>query len=217
MRETLAALFLRAAGYAGAEPVLDPMCGSGTFVIEAAEVAPTSPRAAPVPSPSSGSPTFDPAAWSAFKAADAAAATPARFHGSDRDAGAVAMSRANAARAGVADVTDFRQAAVSDLRRPDGPAGLVIVNPPYGARLGDAAKLRPLYAALGRVLVERFDGWRVGPRHHRRGARRRHRPALRPARPAGAARATQDPPLADRPAAVSLTRSRAIHAAVTGP
>ncbi|MFO1210959.1 MAG: class I SAM-dependent RNA methyltransferase [Amaricoccus sp.] len=161
MRETLAALFLRAAGYGGTEPVLDPMCGSGTFVLEAAEIAlglaPGRARAFAFERLAS----FDPGAWSALKAALRPRPTAFRFHGSDRDAGAVAMGRANAARAGVVDVTAFRQAAISDLRRPDGPPGLVIVNPPYGARLGEAAKLRPLYAALGRVLAERFDGWRA--------------------------------------------------------
>ncbi|MFO1144587.1 MAG: class I SAM-dependent RNA methyltransferase [Amaricoccus sp.] len=161
MRETLAALFLRAAGYSGTEPVLDPMCGSGTFVLEAAEVAmhlaPGRARAFAFERLA----TFDPAAWTALKAALQPQGTTIRFLGSDRDAGAVAMSRANAARAGVAGVTDFQQGAISDLRRPDGPPGLVIVDPPYGARLGEAAKLRPLYAALGRVLLERFDGWRV--------------------------------------------------------
>jgi putative N6-adenine-specific DNA methylase len=163
MRETLAALFLRACGYRGAEAVLDPMCGSGTFVIEAAEIAlglaPGRSRAFAFERLAS----FDAAAWAALKAATPGPhLTPLRFHGRDRDAGAVAMSRANAARAGVATVTDFAPGAVSDLTRPEGEPGLVIVNPPYGARLGEAAKLRPLYAALGRVLMERFDGWRIG-------------------------------------------------------
>ena len=72
------------------------------------------------------------------------------------------MCRANAARAGVTALTDFR--AVPDQRpdAPDGPPGLVIVNPPYGARLGDPADLRRLYAALGAALTTRFPGWRVG-------------------------------------------------------
>ncbi len=72
------------------------------------------------------------------------------------------MSRANAARAGVTDITAFRHAAISDLQRPDGPPGLVIVNPPYGTRLGKTGQLRPLYAALGETLRSRFAGWRVG-------------------------------------------------------
>ncbi len=161
LRETLAALFLRAAGYTGAEPVLDPMCGSGTFPIEAAEIAtglaPGRSRAFAFERLA----TFDPAAWAALKAADQPRPTPFRFHGRDRDAGAVAMSRANAARAGVAAVTDFAPGAVSDLMPPEGPPGLVIVNPPYGVRLGEPARLRPLYAALGATLRDRFEGWRV--------------------------------------------------------
>ncbi len=162
MRETLAALFLRACGYDGSEPVLDPMCGSGTFPIEAAEIAaglaPGRSRAFAFERLA----TFDAKVWTGMKADLKPRETALRFHGSDRDAGAVAMARANAARAGVTALADFGQAAVSDLRRPEGPAGLVIVNPPYGTRLGEAAKLRPLYAALGRVLGERFGGWRIG-------------------------------------------------------
>lgn len=162
MRETMAALFLRAAGYRGAEPVLDPMCGSGTFPIEAAEIA-----AGLAPGRSRGFAFerlagFDPAAWAALRAEATPRPVGLRFHGSDRDAGAVAMSRANAARAGVAELTDFRLAAVSDAAPPDGPPGLVMVNPPYGARIGTPGQLRPLYAALGATLAARFQGWRVG-------------------------------------------------------
>jgi putative N6-adenine-specific DNA methylase len=161
MRETLAALFLRAAGYAGAEPVVDPMCGSGTFVIEAAEIAmglaPGRSRAFAFERLAG----FDAAAWAALRAEARPRATGLRFWGSDRDAGAAAMSRANAARAGVDGVASFAEAPVSALERPDGPAGLVIVNPPYGERLGEAGSLRPLYAALGATLKARFAGWRV--------------------------------------------------------
>ena len=72
------------------------------------------------------------------------------------------MSRANAARAGVSDLTDFTEAPISALRRPDGPPGLVMVNPPYGTRLGDPKALIPLYATLGETLRAGFTGWRVG-------------------------------------------------------
>ena len=51
---------------------------------------------------------------------------------------------------------------ISDLERPEGPPDLVIVHPPYGARLGDPSDLRRLYAALGQTLTSRFRGWRVG-------------------------------------------------------
>jgi putative N6-adenine-specific DNA methylase len=51
---------------------------------------------------------------------------------------------------------------VSEIEAPEGAAGLVIVNPPYGTRLGDKDKLLPLYRALGQTLKNRFVGWRVG-------------------------------------------------------
>jgi putative N6-adenine-specific DNA methylase len=162
MRETMAALFLRACGYTGTEPVLDPMCGSGTFPIEAAELAAHLPPGRSRSFAFERLATFDPAAWSAMRAAAHPHATPLHFHGSDRDTGAITMSRANAARAGVADLTAFHHAAISDLQRPDGPPGLVMVNPPYGTRLGKTGQLRPLYAALGEALRTRFTGWRVG-------------------------------------------------------
>jgi putative N6-adenine-specific DNA methylase len=72
------------------------------------------------------------------------------------------MSIANAKRAGVSEGTTFRQATISELTPPDGPPGLVIVNPPYGARLGDRTSLVPLYRALGQTLATRFQGWRTG-------------------------------------------------------
>jgi putative N6-adenine-specific DNA methylase len=160
MRETMAALFLRAAGYDGTEPVVDPMCGSGTFVIEAAEIA-----AGLLPGRDrhfafehlAG---YDPSAVAAM--IPPPSPVPAlQFHGSDRDAGAVKGAAENAARAGVEGVTHFLRAPVSDLQRPDGPPGLVIVNPPYGGRIGDRKLLFALHGALGQVLRARFGGWRV--------------------------------------------------------
>ncbi|WP_395457725.1 class I SAM-dependent RNA methyltransferase (plasmid) [Azospirillum melinis] len=165
MRETLAALFLRQCGYDGREPVpvVDPMCGSGTFVIEAAEIAtglkPGRSRSFAFEQLA----TFDPARWQGLRGGTGTATPPAvRFYGSDRDAGAVAMSRANAKRAGVGAWTDFAHHAISDLTPPEGPPGLVIVNPPYGARIGEGKSLIPLYHAMGQTLKTRFAGWRVG-------------------------------------------------------
>lgn len=164
MRETMAALFLRQCGYDGSLPLVDPMCGSGTFVIEAAEMA-----AGLAPGRSrhfafEQLATFDAAAWKKLQRAahERVAMPPPRLYGSDRDAGAIAMSRANAERAGVASVAQFMQATISELEPPDGPPGLVIVNPPYGDRIGDKATLHALYRALGQTLKARFSGWRVG-------------------------------------------------------
>jgi putative N6-adenine-specific DNA methylase len=164
MRENLAALFLRQCGYDGREPVLDPMCGSGTFVIEAAEIAaglkPGRSRRFAFEQLAG----FDGAAWQKLRNAGHAPAVDAaiRFHGRDRDAGAIRMSRANAERAGIAALTDFKAADLAELAAPEGPPGLVIVNPPFGTRIGEKKSLIPLYRKLGEAWRARFTGWRFG-------------------------------------------------------
>jgi putative N6-adenine-specific DNA methylase len=162
MRENLAALFLRQCGFDGGEPVVDPMCGSGTFVIEAAEIAAGLKPGRSRRFAFEQLATFDSPAWQRLRGNPEKRETSVRFYGSDRDAGAVAMSRANSERAGVAALTDFKKQAISDLTPPDGPPGLVIVNPPYGTRIGDRKQLNALYRALGQTLLARFAGWRVG-------------------------------------------------------
>lgn len=162
MRETMAAMFLREAGYRGDEPVYDPMCGSGTFVIEAAEIAmgllPGRARGFAFEQMAG----FDTAGFANLKD-HAPQTTPHRFYGSDRDAGAARMSGENAARAGVDAVTSFACHAVKDATPPEGPPGLVIVNPPYGARISGKAKgpLFAAYAQFGEAMAARFSGWRV--------------------------------------------------------
>ncbi|HBS49332.1 MAG TPA: RNA methyltransferase [Rhodobacteraceae bacterium] len=163
LRESMAALFLRAAGYDGRMPVLDPMCGSGTFPIEAAEIA-----AGLAPGRARGFAFeqlagFDADRWAEMRArAGQVGETGLRFHGHDRNAGAIGSARANADRAGVGDLCHFTAQAVSDLAPPEGPPGLVIANPPYGTRIGERKPLFALYGALGEALRARFKGWRVG-------------------------------------------------------
>lgn len=161
MRETLAALFLRECGYAGDAPLYDPMCGSGTFVIEAAEIAagllPGRLRSFAFETFAS----FDEAAFTRMKHRLAPVPQPV-FFGSDRDQGAISMSRANADRAGVGAYTAFHHAQIKDVEPPCETPGLVLVNPPYGGRIGNKKPLYGLYAAFGEVMRTRFKGWRVG-------------------------------------------------------
>jgi putative N6-adenine-specific DNA methylase len=161
LRETLAALFLRRMGYAGTVPLVDPMCGSGTIPIEAAEIA-----AGLLPGRSRGFAfeqlaTHDAAAVAALRAAPPRP-TPLRFCGTDRDQGAVRMAEANAGRAGVAAFCSFARAAISDAAPPEGPAGIVLTNLPYGARIGERRLLHGLYGAFGAAMRARFAGWRIG-------------------------------------------------------
>ncbi|MEM8537715.1 MAG: class I SAM-dependent RNA methyltransferase, partial [Pseudomonadota bacterium] len=85
-----------------------------------------------------------------------------QFRGSDRDAGAIRMARANAERAGVDHLTRFDNLNAADMERPDGPPGLIVVNPPYGTRIGNQKLLYGVYAGLGGKLRADFAGWRVG-------------------------------------------------------
>ncbi len=162
MRENLAALMLRQCGYRGKEPVVDPMCGSGTFVIEAAEIAAHLNPGRTRDFAFEKLVTFDKSAWKELRKDRQLPPPSIRFYGSDRDAGAIKMSEANAERAGISDFSEFREQSISDLTPPDGPKGLVIINPPYGGRIGNKKPLYPLYETLGKVLMERFSGWRVG-------------------------------------------------------
>ncbi|MBT3139797.1 class I SAM-dependent RNA methyltransferase [Phaeobacter gallaeciensis] len=162
MRENMAALFLRQCGYDGTEPVLDPMCGSGTFVIEAAEIA-----AGLLPGRSrhfafEDLATFDAETWADLQEQSEPNAVSVQFYGSDRDAGAIRNSRANAERAGITALTQFNEHSAGEISPPKGPKGLVIVNPPYGGRIGDKKHLFALHGSLGKALLSRFSGWRVG-------------------------------------------------------
>lgn len=163
IRETLAAAMLLGAGWEGQAPLVDPMCGSGTIPIEAALIArrisPGLGRAFAFES----WPAFELAGWRAVREraeSDVLARSPVRISGSDRDAGAVASARENAARAGVAEDVAFAEASLSALDPQAGP-GFLVSNPPYGVRVGEEARLRDLYAALGRLVTQRLDGWTV--------------------------------------------------------
>ena len=165
MRETMAALFLRAARFDPQRPLFDPMCGSGTFVLEAAgrasgQVAATNRAFAYQLWPSSVGVNTD-----AFKGPEAPfdqdhGKLPSMY-GSDRDAGAAKRALANADRLGVAHFCQFARQSVSEVCPLTSRPGLVIVNPPYGDRLGNKAKLAGLYASFGQVMRDRFTGWRV--------------------------------------------------------
>ncbi|MFM8311152.1 MAG: class I SAM-dependent RNA methyltransferase [Ilumatobacteraceae bacterium] len=162
MRETLAAALLAASGWQPTAPLVDPFCGSGTVLIEAAMAA---RRLAPGRHRSFAAehwPSFDEAAWRRIVAgvdADVIERCPP-IAGSDRDEGAVAAARDNARRAGVAGDVEVRHAAISDVvPPPGGRRGWLVSNPPYGERVSGGRSLVPLYGALGGVLRDSFASW----------------------------------------------------------
>jgi putative N6-adenine-specific DNA methylase len=139
----MAAMFLSQCGYRGDEPVLDPMCGSGTFVIEAAEIAiglkPGRTRSFAFEQLRS----FDAEAWATMKGEVTARPTALRFFGSDRDAGAVRMAGENAERAGVTALVAFAERPVEDLVPPAGLAATGGLSPVAARRLALFAAGRP--------------------------------------------------------------------------
>ncbi len=163
MRETLAAALLLAADWNGTTPLMDPLCGSGTVVIEGALLARRMAPGAQREFAFTRWPDFDTTAWRRQldeASAGAMARAPVPIFGSDRDAGAIAMARANAERAGVSADIEFSRTPLSAIQPPRGP-GLLATNPPYGVRASAGSDLRDLYATLGNVARERCAGWRV--------------------------------------------------------
>jgi 23S rRNA (guanine2445-N2)-methyltransferase / 23S rRNA (guanine2069-N7)-methyltransferase len=169
LKENLAAAILLRSGWPSLAErgagLLDPMCGSGTLPIEAAwiaaDVAPGLLRSRFGFERWGG---HDASLWQDLRAAALArrrigALAPGRIEGADRDPGAIRAAQANATRAGLAGHLNFVLREVTRTPRATTGHGLVVVNPPYGARLGDAEALRTTYAELGRTLLESHAGW----------------------------------------------------------
>jgi len=162
LRENLAAGLLALAGWRAGEPLLDPMCGSGTIAIEAALLA---ANRAPGLSRTFGFQKlawYDGPAWQRIrqKAQDRVLAPPAQaiVFASDSEAGAVAKCAANARAAKVDAFLALERADVL-VRAAPAPAGVLVSNPPYGARLSDRERLAAFYPRLGDALKGRFAGW----------------------------------------------------------
>jgi len=162
LRETMAALTLRGCGYDGTEPVLDPMCGSGTFLIEAAQISRNIMAGRSRSFAFEKLASYDAKAVQAIRDNWTMRESHEKFYGSDRNVNVIGFSKANAERGDVLDMCEFKPLPLSKVNRPDGSAGLVMVNPPYGARIGKKKDLFALYTTFGEVMRDRFSGWRVG-------------------------------------------------------
>jgi putative N6-adenine-specific DNA methylase len=161
LRETLAAAVLLGGGWRGDTPLTDPMCGSGTIVIEGALLARRIAPGARRRFSFLDWPEVDSAIWPrliAHAREQELERSPVRITGSDRDEGGITAAKANAARAGVPDDVELSTRPISALERVP-PPGLIATNPPYGVRIGEADRLRNLYAQFGKVLRETRAGW----------------------------------------------------------
>jgi 23S rRNA (guanine2445-N2)-methyltransferase / 23S rRNA (guanine2069-N7)-methyltransferase len=172
LKENLAAAVLLRAGWpevaAHGGALVDPMCGSGTLLVEgamlAADQAPGLLRAR---WGFAGWLGHDPDVWDPLvaEADDRAEAGRERLPlivGRDADRAAVALALGCVKRAGFGGAVRVEQGDLLALERPEGARpGLVVTNPPYGVRLGESDSLRTLYALLGQRLLAEFEGWQA--------------------------------------------------------
>ena len=162
LRETLAAALVALTGWDGAVPFADPMCGSGTILIEAALKA---ARRAPGLLRSNFGfqrwPGFDPGLWRRLLAEARETALPmvsVPIAGYDRLPAALEIARQNAARAGVQGLVALAKGDIRTFTPPPG-AGVLLFNPPYGRRLSEEEALKPLYKQIGDVMKQRCTGY----------------------------------------------------------
>lgn len=170
IKENLAAAIVMRSGWVPGTPLLDPMCGSGTLLIEAAMLATDrAPGLHRVHWGFGGWAQHDDAIWKEVKAEaqtrarQGLAAYESRFYGSDVDARVIERARRNARRAGIGELIDFDVKDVAQLNNPlpKGPYGTVISNPPYGERLESEPALIALHSLLGRIMKSQFGGWNL--------------------------------------------------------
>ena len=161
LRENLAAGMLALSGWTPGVPLLDPMCGSGTILCEAAMLA---ANRAPGVSRGFGFEkllNFDARAWSALRqTAVSGENNPIKtnIYGSDLRGDALQLARANLSALGYEASVALKQANVFEMPAP-APAGIIVTNPPYGVRIEDRDDLAAFYPQLGDALKKRFSGW----------------------------------------------------------
>jgi putative N6-adenine-specific DNA methylase len=161
LRENLAAGILILSGWKPGIPLLDPMCGSGTFLIEAAQmslnIAPGIGRHFAFEKLH----TFNAEKWQAMRAEAIAAqkpVTPLPVYGSDLYGDELKAARLNLENAGLLDAVSLKQANVLEIT-PPADHGVLVANLPYGERMGELDEMRVLYPQLGDVLKQKFKGW----------------------------------------------------------
>ena len=163
LRENLAAGMLKLSGWVPGSALLDPMCGSGTILLEAVQMAlsidPGLGRSFALQKLNN----FNRQAWDQLIADSKAQQKPRQplpIWGSDKFGDALKAARVNLQQAGYADLVQLRQADFIGLSAP-APEGVIVCNPPYGVRLDEQERLAALYPQMGDTLKRNFAGWRA--------------------------------------------------------
>jgi putative N6-adenine-specific DNA methylase len=171
LRENLAAGLLRVSGWTPGTILFDPMCGSGTILVEAAQILAGIPPGANRRFGFEKFLDFKPAEWQAIKAEvkpNALPRTPTLF-GSDISGDMVVMTRNNLRNAGIQFDVPLKQIEAQEVKPPTGIPGIMLTNPPYGERIGvrgDSSQpadelTTSFYQAFSTTLKQRFPGWKV--------------------------------------------------------
>ncbi len=161
LRENLAAGILRLSGWSPGIPLLDPMCGSGTFLLEAAlislNIAPGAQRHFAFEKLKD----FDARSWKQLSDQSIKRQKPKvslPIYGSDLYGNALDTTRANLAAAGLEGTVQLKQANILEISAP-ARQGILVANPPYGERVGESEALAEFYPRLGDALKKKFSGW----------------------------------------------------------
>ncbi len=165
LREDLAAGLLRLCQYQNGQALLDPMCGAGTLAIEACLMARGLPPGLRRDLALTAWPSHRQAMFANLRQRAAAAAlstTSAPVVARDRSAHTLRAAAANAARAGVEADLAIQKADFFEASPPETQPGLVVINPPYGKRLGSLRQAEDFHRRLGQRLRRAYRGWRVG-------------------------------------------------------
>lgn len=161
LRETLAAAIVALTGWDGSVPLVDPMCGSGTIPAEAALLAARMPPGLQRSFGFQRWLDFDSQLWERLlrEAENGIRKVPVGLiTGYDQDSRALLLAARNVAKAGLEGQIHFFHAALQDFQ-PQGDKGVVIINPPYGMRMGEEDDLRELYCQIGDIMKKRCRGW----------------------------------------------------------
>lgn len=163
LRENLAAGILHLSGWKPGTPLLDPMCGSGTFLLEAAQMALNIAPGIKRHFAFENLKQFNALLWSNLKEAAIAKQRPNNpqpIFGSDLYGDALTDARTNLAAAGLDDIVQLKQANMLEISAPT-LTGILVTNPPYGVRIGEQEELTELYPKIGDLLKRKFSGWNV--------------------------------------------------------
>jgi putative N6-adenine-specific DNA methylase len=161
LRENLAAGILFLSGWKPGQALLDPMCGSGTFLLEAAMIA---LNIAPGLNRGFGFEklkNYESDTWKKIKNSALKNVKPVgfqRIYGSDMDLRAVRVAKQNLTEAGLLEAVQLTHVDFLEVL-PPAQEGVLVANPPYGVRIGEDEALSELYPKMGEVLKRRFAGW----------------------------------------------------------